>query len=119
MRSTRVKTLCSALLIAAIGFSIHSASEAQTAPSGAAASKSGGGTPPAGGEKQAPVTPIVAPEAERILRDATESLKAAQQLSFHADINFDDLLPTGQKIELAAVYDVAVRKPDRVYTEYW
>ena len=46
-------------------------------------------------------------------------LKAAQQLSFHADITFDDLLPTGQKIQLAADYDVAVRRPDRVYTEYW
>jgi len=45
-------------------------------------------------------------------------LKAAQQYSFHAEITHDDILPSGQKIQLAGVYDAAVRRPDRVYTEY-
>jgi hypothetical protein len=66
-----------------------------------------------------PQKAAVAPEAERILRDMGAYLKSAQQLSFHADITYDDLLPTGQKIQLAASYDAAVRRPDRVYTEYW
>jgi hypothetical protein len=48
-----------------------------------------------------------------------EYLKTTQQLSFHADITYDDLLPTGQKIQLGATYDAAVRRPDRIYTEYW
>ena len=69
--------------------------------------------------KQTAQGPAIEPRAERMLRDATDYLKAAQQLSFHAAINFDDLLPTGQKIQLAADYEVAVRRPDRVYTEYW
>jgi hypothetical protein len=29
------------------------------------------------------------------------------------------LLPTGQKIQLGAAYAAAVRRPDRLYTEYW
>jgi hypothetical protein len=45
-------------------------------------------------------------------------LKAASQLSFHADITHDDLLPTGQKLQLGATYQAAVRRPDRVFTEY-
>ena len=65
-----------------------------------------------------PQAPTIAPDAERMLRDMGDYLKTAQQLSFHADITYDDLLPTGQKIQLAATYDAAVRRPDRVYTEY-
>jgi hypothetical protein len=67
----------------------------------------------------APQEPAIDPQADRLLREAGDYLKAARQLSFHAAITFDDLLPTGQKIELAAEYDAAVRRPDRVYTEYW
>src|SRR5262245_14862174 len=68
--------------------------------------------------RETPAKPIVSPEADRILRDMGEYLKAAKQLSFHAEITHDDVLPTGQKIQLAASYDAAVRRPDRVYTEY-
>src|SRR5262245_4473871 len=77
---------------------------------------------PAGNTPQpgpAASAPVIDPQAERLLRETGDYLKAAQQLSFHAEITYDDLLPTGQKIELAAEYDAAVRRPDRVYTEYW
>jgi hypothetical protein len=90
-----------------------STSGAQTAPGGAGAA---GNTPP---QQQAPPSPVISPQADRLLRAASDYLKAASQLSFHADITYDDLLPTGQKIQLAASYDVAVRRPDKFYTEYW
>ncbi len=60
----------------------------------------------------------VGAEAERLLRGMGAFLKAAPQLSFHAEITFDDLLRSGQKIQLAASNDVVVRRPDRVYSEY-
>ena len=82
------------------------------APAGAPAPKQGA-------KASVPQEPTIDPQADRLLREAGDYLKAAQQLSFHAAITYDDLLPTGQKIELAADYDVAVRRPDRVYTEYW
>jgi hypothetical protein len=68
---------------------------------------------------ETPAKPVVSPEADRILRDMGDYLKEAKQLSFHAEITHDDLLPTGQKIQLSASYDAAVRRPDRVYGEYW
>ena len=74
---------------------------------------------PAEVPKQAVQQPAIDPQADRLLRGVGDYLRTAQQLSFHAEIAFDDLLPTGQKIQLAADYDVAVRRPDRVYTEYW
>lgn len=62
--------------------------------------------------------PVVAPEAERILRNMGAYLKEAKQLGFRAAITHDDLLPTGQKIQLGADYEAVVRRPDRVYTDY-
>lgn len=62
--------------------------------------------------------PIIGAQADRVLRDMSDYLKAAPQLSFHAEITFDDLLPSGQKLQLSAAYDAAVRRPDRVYSEY-
>jgi len=62
--------------------------------------------------------PTISPAADRILRHMGDYLKAALQLSFQAEITYDDLLPTGQKLQLGATYEVAVRRPDRVYTTY-
>lgn len=81
-------------------------------PAGAQTPKSHAAAPTAHG-------PTIDPQADRMLRDMGDYLKATQQLSFNADITFDDLLPTGQKIQLSANYDAAVRRPDRIYAEYW
>ena len=77
----------------------------------------GGSLSPAASADE-PTAPAVAPEADRLLRDMGDYLKAAPQLSFHAEITHDDLLPTGQKLQLGATYQAAVRRPDRVFTEY-
>ena len=60
----------------------------------------------------------VGADAERLLRGMGDFLKAAPQLSFHAEISFDDLLRSGQKVQLAASNDVVLRRPDRIYSEY-
>lgn len=78
-----------------------------------------GGTADRGQAATAPAKPVIAPEADRILGEMGKYLEQAKHFSFHAEIAHDDLLPTGQKIELGATYDAAVRRPDRVYTEYW
>ena len=113
--------LSGALLLAVCVVAVQSAGDAQTtAGSGGAKSE---GAPAAPEKKGAPApqtipTPAVSAQAEQMLRDMSDYLKAAQQLSVHADISYDDLLPPGQKIQLAAAYDAAVRRPDRFYTEY-
>src|SRR5689334_11753195 len=74
-----------------------------------------GGSPSLLARAVEPQTPVVAPEADRLLRDMGDYLKATSQLSFHAAITQDDLLPTGQKLQLGATYQAAVRRPDRVF----
>jgi len=64
------------------------------------------------------MTPIINPQADKLLREMGEYLKSAQQFSFQAEITFDDVLPSGQKIQFGATEDLAVRRPNGVYIEY-
>src|SRR5262245_43413744 len=69
-------------------------------------------------EKQPARKPSVDPRADRILRSASDHLRGAKHFTVRADIQFDDVLPTGQKIQYAAVERIAVRRPDRAYVEF-
>jgi len=62
--------------------------------------------------------PIVNPQADKLLREMGEYMKNAQQFSFQAEITFDDVLPSGQKIQFGATEDLAVRRPNGAYIEY-
>lgn len=62
--------------------------------------------------------PIIDPRAERVLRSMSDFLREAKQFSLHADLSYDEVLPSGQKIQLSASQDAAMRRPDRVYAEY-
>jgi hypothetical protein len=63
-------------------------------------------------------TAVIGPQADRFLRQMSDYLMASKQLSFHAEIAYDDLLPSGQKLQLGASHDVLVRRPDRTYAEF-
>jgi hypothetical protein len=63
-------------------------------------------------------SPIVDPEADRILKEMSDYLRSQNQFSVHAEISQDDILPTGQKIQLMAVNDVLVQRPNRVFSDY-
>lgn len=76
---------------------------------------------PATAPETQPITtlaPIIDPKADRILKQMSDYLKTQGQFSFHAQISQDDVLPTGQLIKLEAVNDIAVRRPDRVISQY-
>src|SRR4029453_7862567 len=74
----------------------------------------GWGRPPLDPERP----PIVDPRGDRVLRSMGAYLRDAPQFSLCADITYDDVLASGQKVQYAALQDVAVRRPDRVYGEY-
>jgi hypothetical protein len=62
--------------------------------------------------------PSAAPSAEDLLRQMSGELKKAGSFRFHAEINFDDVLVSGQKLQYAGAADVTVRRPDGVYIDY-
>ncbi|MGY6214149.1 DUF2092 domain-containing protein [Methylolobus aquaticus] len=64
----------------------------------------------------ATVTPQVSAQADRILQDMSDYLKAANEFSVRAEILYDDLLPSGQKLLFSGRNDIAVHRPDRLYS---
>lgn len=65
-----------------------------------------------------PSSPVIEPIAKQLMEKMGDFLNMSKQFSFHAEIMFDDHLPSGQKIQFAAAEDVSVRKPDRIYVDY-
>ena len=61
--------------------------------------------------------PLIGPRAELVLKAMSDYMKTVKQFSFRGKISFDDVLPTGQKIQYSAENQVAIRRPDRVYAE--
>ena len=61
---------------------------------------------------------VVDPRADRLLRAMGDYLKAAKEFSFRAEITFDDIQASGQKIQFGATNDISVRRPDRIYANY-
>src|ERR1700760_3291434 len=62
--------------------------------------------------------PAMADQADRLLRDMAVYVGSAQQFTFHADITFDHVLPSGQKLQFSAVEDVALQRPGGLYIEW-
>jgi hypothetical protein len=67
-----------------------------------------------GGEEKAGIDPM----ANKLLKAMGDFLKTARQLSFHAEIAYDDPVPPDGKIQYSASADIAARHPDRLYFEY-
>src|SRR5271169_5057319 len=55
--------------------------------------------------------PAVAERADQLLKQMSDYIGSAEQFTFHADISFDHVLPSGQKLQFAATEDVALQRP--------
>jgi hypothetical protein len=62
--------------------------------------------------------PVVSESADRTLREAADFLGSAKAFSFSADIVFDHVLPSGQKVQFAAREDVALERPGKLYVNW-
>lgn len=62
--------------------------------------------------------PVVSESADRTLREAADFLGSARALSFSADVVFDHVLPSGQKVQFAAREDVALERPGKLYVNW-
>ena len=60
----------------------------------------------------------IEPEANEKLMQMSKTLSTANAFGFKAAIDYDDLLPSGQKIQFGGVVRGLVQRPGSVYTEY-
>ena len=51
-------------------------------------------------------------DADRILQAMGEYLKSADEFSFRAEISYDVMLSTGEKVQYGSTSDVSVRRPE-------
>ena len=66
-----------------------------------------------------PAKPLAeAPHAEEVLRAASSYLARQKAYSYHAEVEFDQLLPKGPKVRLSGAVDVAVARPGSLYVDY-
>ena len=65
-----------------------------------------------------PGSPVVAADAERLLKQMAAYIGSAEQFTFQADITFDHVLPSGQKLQFSAREDVALQRPIGLYVEW-
>jgi hypothetical protein len=68
----------------------------------------------------APATnaPAIAEQADRLLKEVGAYLGSAEQFTFHAEITFDHLLPSGQKLQFSAAEEIVLQRPGRLYVEW-
>src|SRR5580693_4667180 len=83
-----------------------------------AAAQTGQNVPAATPPAAMTAPPVVATQADRLLRQMSEYIASAEQFTFHADITFDHVLPSGQKLQYTASEDVALQRPNRLYVEW-
>jgi hypothetical protein len=62
--------------------------------------------------------PAVAAQANRLLKDMSNYIGSAEQFTFHADVTFDHVLPSGQKLQYSSSEDVALQRPGRLYVQW-
>ncbi len=66
----------------------------------------------------APAAPVIDPVADKLLRAMSKTLSSAKAFTFGADVNFDQLLVSGQHIQYGGAAKLTVQRPDKVYAEY-
>ena len=73
---------------------------------------------PAAAPSESGPAPAIGPEADSLLREVGAYIGTAEQFVFHADLIFDQVLPSGQKLQFSASEEVALERPGRLYVEW-
>jgi hypothetical protein len=62
--------------------------------------------------------PTIAEAADRLIKEMGAYLGSANEFTFHADVAFDHVLPSGQKLQFSAAEEVVLKRPGRLYVEW-
>jgi hypothetical protein len=62
--------------------------------------------------------PSIDPQVRQVLDKVCHELSSARTLTYHAEITFDSVLPSGVKIQYAAAMDTAIQRPDHLAISY-
>jgi hypothetical protein len=60
----------------------------------------------------------IAPQAAKLLTQSCHVLSSADAFSFHAEIMFDQVLPSAVKVQFAGAMDMAMQRPNQLAVDY-
>jgi hypothetical protein len=63
-------------------------------------------------------TPAIAEQADRLLKEMAAYIGSAEQFTFHADVTFDHVLQSGQKLQFSSAEEVVLQRTGRLYVEW-
>jgi hypothetical protein len=84
----------------------------------AADAQTGQATPNASPAASNAAAPAVAEPINRLLNQMGAYIGSAEEFTFHADITFDHVLPSDQKLQFTASEDVALQRTGRLYVQW-
>jgi hypothetical protein len=62
--------------------------------------------------------PVVPESVDQLLRQMSDYIGSAEHFTFRADVTFDHVLPSGQKLQFSATEEVALERPNGLYVEW-
>ena len=62
--------------------------------------------------------PAIAAQADRLIKEMSAYIGSANEFTFHADVAFDHVLPSGQKLQFSSAEEVVLKRPGGVYIEW-
>jgi hypothetical protein len=62
--------------------------------------------------------PAEVPHAEQVLRAMSQFLAKTKAYAYHAEVEFDQVLPGGPKVRLSGALDVALARPGNLFVDY-
>ena len=67
--------------------------------------------------QQRPETPVseIDPVVDELLQELGQYIDGAEQFTFQAEVEVDEVSPQGQKTQYTSSFDVAVQRPDRLF----
>ena len=71
-----------------------------------------------GSTEAAPTKPVIDPVADKLLKSMSSTLSSAKAFTFTADVNFDQLIVSGQQIQYGGTARLTFQRPDKAYAEF-
>jgi hypothetical protein len=62
--------------------------------------------------------PAIAEQADRLIKEMSAYIGSAKEFTFHADVTFDHVLPSGQKLQFSAAEEVVLQRPGGLHVEW-
>jgi hypothetical protein len=94
----------------------NGASASGQTPAPANLRPSPGNLPAAAGSTN--VGQVIDPQVRAVLDKVCHELSSARTITYHAEINFDSVLPSGVKLQYAAAMEAAIKRPDHLAINY-